>query len=250
MSWKPSAKSSEHLRAKLDDEFETVAKPQGLRRSSDARRAAEPAAAPDEWQRTSEQRVRAGARQTRADREGARDDVRDDDGADSDRTGRDRKEGGAQADGGKPERKGPSLKMRAVGYLSRREHARRIGPQAGASCRRSGRDRGGAGRAGKGRLAVHRAFRAEPRASARVAPGAARIVQELRQHGVDDGQVAELRDQLRSTEHERALEVWRKRFGEKPADRAAYAKQARFLASRGFAQDVIRRILGGAGDEE
>ena len=57
MSWKPSAKSSEHLRAKLDDEFETVAKPQGLRRSSDARRAAEPAAAPDEWQRTSEQRV-------------------------------------------------------------------------------------------------------------------------------------------------------------------------------------------------
>ena len=128
--------------------------------------------------------------------------------------------------------------------------ARRIGPQAGASCRRSGRDRGGAGRAGKGRLAVHRAFRAEPRASARVAPGAARIVQELRQHGVDDGQVAELRDQLRSTEHERALEVWRKRFGEKPADRAAYAKQARFLASRGFAQDVIRRILGGAGDEE
>ena len=79
---------------------------------------------------------------------------------------------------------------------------------------------------------------------------AARIVQELRQHGVDDGQVAELRDQLRSTEHERALEVWRKRFGEKPADRAAYAKQARFLASRGFAQDVIRRILGGAGDEE
>ena len=56
--------------------------------------------------------------------EGARDDVRDDDGADSDRTGRDRKEGGAQADGGKPERKGPSLKMRAVGYLSRREHAR------------------------------------------------------------------------------------------------------------------------------
>ena len=61
MSWKPSAKSSEHLRAKLDDEFETVAKPQGLRRSSDARRAAEPAAAPDEWQRTSEQRVRARA---------------------------------------------------------------------------------------------------------------------------------------------------------------------------------------------
>ena len=34
-----------------------------------------------------------------------------------------------------------------------------------------------------------------------------------------------------------------------PEDRAAYAKQARFLASRGFAHDVIRRILG-AGDDD
>ena len=79
--------------------------------------------------------------------------------------------------------------------------------------------------------------------------GAARIVQELRQHGVDDNQVAELRDQLRATEYDRALEVWKKRFGAKPDDRAAYAKQARFLASRGFAHDVIRRILG-EGDED
>ncbi|MFQ6722236.1 RecX family transcriptional regulator, partial [Bordetella pertussis] len=47
----------------------------------------------------------------------------------------------------------------------------------------------------------------------------------------------------------RALAVWQKRFGEKPADRAAYARQARFLAGRGFAHDVIRRILGGGDDE-
>ena len=79
--------------------------------------------------------------------------------------------------------------------------------------------------------------------------GAARIVQELRQHGVDDTQVSELREQLRATEYPRALEVWQKRFGAKPEDRAAYAKQARFLASRGFAHDVIRRILG-AGDDD
>ena len=79
--------------------------------------------------------------------------------------------------------------------------------------------------------------------------GAARIVQELRQHGVDDNQVAELREQLRATEYDRALEVWKRKFDAKPEDRAAYAKQARFLASRGFAHDVIRRILG-AGDDE
>ena len=192
----------------------------------------------------------APARAGPADREGARDDVRDDDGTDSDRTGRDRKEGGAQADGGKPERKGPSLKMRAVGYLSRREHAR---AELAASWRLMPRIRP---RSRRCWTRWKRKAGCPPSVSlrascigARRARGA-RIVQELRQHGVDDGQVAELRDQLRSTEHERALEVWRKRFGEKPADRAAYAKQARFLASRGFAQDVIRRILGGAGDEE
>ena len=62
-------------------------------------------------------------------------------------------------------------------------------------------------------------------------------------------QRAELREQLRATEYDRALEVWKKRFSAKPEDRAVYAKQARFLASRGFAHDVIRRILG-EGDED
>ena len=79
--------------------------------------------------------------------------------------------------------------------------------------------------------------------------GTARVVQELKQYGLDADKVAELRDQMRATEYERALETWRKRFGEKPADRAAYAKQARFLTSRGFAHDVIRRILGEGDDE-
>ncbi len=45
MSWKPPVTSADRLRAKLDDEFETVAKPEGLRRTSDLRRAAESAAA-------------------------------------------------------------------------------------------------------------------------------------------------------------------------------------------------------------
>lgn len=78
--------------------------------------------------------------------------------------------------------------------------------------------------------------------------GTARIIQELRQSGVEDADIAELREGLRATEHERALEVWRRRYGAKPEDRNAYAKQARFLASRGFAHDVIRRILGEGDD--
>lgn len=199
MSWKPPPASADRLRARLDDEFETVARPEGLRRTSDARR------------------------------EQAQD---------------------AEDDAKPAARKGPSLKMRAVGYLSRREHAR------GELARK---------------LAAHAEDPAEVEAvldslekegwlsNERFAQGlvhrraarqgTARIVQELRQHGVDDNQVAELRDQLRATEYERALEVWKKRFQARPQDRAAYAKQARFLASRGFAHDVIRRILG-EGDED
>ena len=38
MSWKPPHASADRLRAKLEDEFETVARPEGLRRTSDARR--------------------------------------------------------------------------------------------------------------------------------------------------------------------------------------------------------------------
>ncbi|HEY9320730.1 MAG TPA: recombination regulator RecX [Achromobacter sp.] len=229
MSWKPTLASADRLRAKLDDEFETVAKPQGLRRTSDARReqeAAAPTVDTGEWQRSSEQRAPARGRRAAG------------------------VDGQAGADDGKPERKGPSLKMRAVGYLSRREHAReelarKLSAYADDAAEVEAvldtlEKEGWLSTERFAQSLVHR------RASRQ---GAARIVQELRQHGVDDVQVAELRDQLRATEYDRALEVWKKRFDAKPADRAAYAKQARFLASRGFAHDVIRRIVGDHDEE-
>ena len=246
MSWKSTPASADRLRAKLDDEFETVAKPEGLRRSSDARRereAATPAVEPDTWQRSSEQRgnARGGSRIGAAS------------GRASDRaSGRISSAEGeaASPDDGKPARKGPSLKMRAVGYLSRREHAREELARKLAAYAEDADEiesvldalekEGWLSTERFAQSLVHR------RASRQ---GAARIVQELRQHGVDDTQVAELREQLRATEYDRALEVWKKRFDAKPEDRAAYAKQARFLASRGFAHDVIRRILGEGEDD-
>lgn len=245
MSWKPPVTSADRLRARLDDEFETVAKPEGLRRASDLRRAAEASAAAgqdpegasasaSQWQRSSERRAASGRGRRGKDGEG-------------DDTGE-----GARTSEDKPRTppKGPSLKMRAVGYLSRREHARdelarKLAPHA--------EDPDEVERVldaleKEGWLSTERFAQSlvHRRASRQ---GAARIVQELRQHGVDDAQVSELREQLRATEYERALEVWQKRFGARPEDRAAYAKQARFLASRGFAHDVIRRILG-AGDDD
>ncbi|QQB34764.1 recombination regulator RecX [Achromobacter deleyi] len=217
MSWKPPVTSADRLRAKLDDEFETVAKPEGLRRTSDLRRAAESAASS---------------------------------GHDPDSPAP--QDGGAPSSEDKPRTppKGPSLKMRAVGYLSRREHARdelarKLAPHAEDA---DEVERVLDALEKEGWLSTERFAQSlvHRRASRQ---GAARIVQELRQHGVDDTQVSELREQLRATEYPRALEVWQKRFGAKPEDRAAYAKQARFLASRGFAHDVIRRILG-AGDDD
>jgi regulatory protein len=72
--------------------------------------------------------------------------------------------------------------------------------------------------------------------------GASRLRQTLRTKGVAaeliEAQVAELPDEI-----DRAREIWAKKFGSTPADAREWAKQARFLQSRGFASDVIRRLL-------
>lgn len=72
--------------------------------------------------------------------------------------------------------------------------------------------------------------------------GAQRIQQELAQHGLKLG--AEQQAALRETEMERAREVWRRRFGDDPSrDAAERARQSRFLLARGFAPEVVRRLL-------
>jgi regulatory protein len=78
--------------------------------------------------------------------------------------------------------------------------------------------------------------------------GTARVVQELKAKGVDADAVAQATTALKATEHARAAEVWRKKFGAavQATDRM---KQMRFLASRGFAPDVIRRVVGGDVDD-
>jgi regulatory protein len=74
--------------------------------------------------------------------------------------------------------------------------------------------------------------------------GTARVVQELKAKGVDAQAVQEATAALKATEFERARAVWRKKFGTQAAD-ADRLKQLRFLASRGFAPEVIRRVVGG-----
>ena len=76
--------------------------------------------------------------------------------------------------------------------------------------------------------------------------GASRVRQELQAKGLPAEAIAEAVQTMRSTELERAREVWRKKFGEPPADAAARAKQVRFLISRGFAVEVVKRVVAGA----
>jgi regulatory protein len=142
-------------------------------------------------------------------------------------------------------RKGPSLKARAIGFLSRREHSRfelqrKLAPYAEdpgeidtllADLERENW-------LSNERFAQSLVNRRAP------LRGSSRIVQELRQHGLEDEQISALSQELKSTEFERARQVWEKKFAEPPNDSKEYARQFRFLASRGFSPDCLRRILG------
>ena len=80
--------------------------------------------------------------------------------------------------------------------------------------------------------------------------GAARVRQELQAKGLNPDAVAQAVADLQGSEVERARVVWRKKFGEPPADAAERGKQMRFLASRGFGGDAIRRVVSGGGSDD
>jgi regulatory protein len=79
--------------------------------------------------------------------------------------------------------------------------------------------------------------------------GAGRIRQELQAKGLDPERVAAAVASLRASEVDRAREVWRKKFDGPAQDAAGRAKQARFLAARGFGGEAIRRVLGGSQED-
>jgi regulatory protein len=73
--------------------------------------------------------------------------------------------------------------------------------------------------------------------------GVMKLRQELFGHGLDTDKVKQALDSAKTTEYERALEVWKRKFTAPPVDIAEKAKQMRFLASRGFSGDVVRKIV-------
>jgi regulatory protein len=139
-----------------------------------------------------------------------------------------------------------SLRQRALNYLSRREHSRRELQHKLAAFAEEGEDN-------SDDIAVllddfqKRGWLSDERFAEQVVHarknryGSMKIAHELREKGVDDGLVASAMDGV--DDFQNAKNVWQKKFGDVPKTREAWAKQARFLQSRGFGFDVIKRVL-------
>jgi len=98
------------------------------------------------------------------------------------------------------------------------------------------------------RYLSHERF-AEARVHARAGRfGNLRIQQELKQHQVALSPDAALA--LKQSELQRARAVRERKFAGWPASAAERAKQARFLAGRGFSPEVIGRLLRGPADPD
>ncbi len=75
--------------------------------------------------------------------------------------------------------------------------------------------------------------------------GGARIRQELQSKGLPAEAVQQAVDQLKHSELDRARGVWARKFAQPPQTPQENAKQTRFLLTRGFSGDVVRRVLRG-----
>jgi len=73
--------------------------------------------------------------------------------------------------------------------------------------------------------------------------GSRRIRQELLDKGVAEELIAEALPQLEQSDVEAALEIWRRKFGAPPRSRNERARQVRFMQGRGFALDVIFKVI-------
>ena len=149
-----------------------------------------------------------------------------------------------------------SVKGRALRYLAQREHSRAELERKLARHVEDGPNTSAAEQIAKAldELRAHGLI-SEARVAESVLTsqasrfGARRLRQTLQAKGLAPALVAATVQQARGTELERARELWRRRFGAPPADAAERARQMRFLASRGFEGDVIRRVVRGLQDD-
>jgi regulatory protein len=156
---------------------------------------------------------------------------------------------------------GLSIKARALRYLAAREHSRVELERKLARHVEDLPDLPAATQIGRvldelsERGLINERRAAEAVVSARAARfGTARLKQDLRARGIGADDAADALAGLSDSELARARAVWRRRFGargdpdETPIATVSAqerARQARFLAGRGFSGDVIRRVIRG-----
>ncbi len=149
-----------------------------------------------------------------------------------------------------------SLKARALQWLAQREHSRQELRAKLLRIRRDGEAPGPTEDeveaviewlAAQGHLSDARFIESRVHARQRRF-GNLRIRQELQQHGL--ALDADAQQALKSSEFERAREVWVRKFGAPADDASGRARQMRFLAGRGFSADVIRQVVRGGTDDE
>jgi regulatory protein len=76
--------------------------------------------------------------------------------------------------------------------------------------------------------------------------GSRRIVDELKQNGIDQETVSRLKDDLKESDAQRAHDLWQKKLdGLVPIDQKDRAKQMRYLVSKGFPLDQVSKIITG-----
>ncbi len=80
--------------------------------------------------------------------------------------------------------------------------------------------------------------------------GSMRIAHELREKGIAEELVEKAVHEVKLEEYANALAIWRKKYAAAPASREEWAKQARFMQSRGFNFDVIKRVLNSTPEHE
>lgn len=144
----------------------------------------------------------------------------------------------------------PSLRERALGYLTRREYSRqelhrKLLPYAGEE------DLDGLLDEFSKRGWISDARYVDQMVHARKGKyGSLKVAHELRAQGVAEELIDKAVAEVRKEELETARNLWRKKFGAQPDSREEWAKQARFLQSRGFGMDTIKAVLRGEPDDE
>ena len=141
----------------------------------------------------------------------------------------------------------PSLRARAVRYLSQREHSRlELRRKLARYCDVPEEidalldDLERANLLSVERFAQSLIHRRQQRY------GNLRIAQELGQHGLDTEATGAAWQSLKDSERARAQAAWARKFQGLPQNAVQRAQQARFLTQRGFSAETVRAVLRGA----